>query len=224
MVKAAVRWAGWTLAGGALAAAILAAQAPAAAKRLDSQQQIVQALNRLTWGIAPGDIALVQRLGLKNWIQQQLHPDKVVENPELADALAPLATLRMSPAEMMQRFPFGNAAKNARQDAAAANRKEETDAQAKLAGLLTPEQLAGISTGNPRQRVMEIESLPANTREAVLAALPRSLAQPLNPWLPLAQQRELVARMNPRQVVALDLLDSKVLRAVYTNRQLEDVL
>ena len=73
--------------------------------KLDPQEQILQALNRLTWGVSPGDVDAVQKLGLKKWMELQLHPDSIAENPELAAALAPLDTLRMSPAEMMASYP-----------------------------------------------------------------------------------------------------------------------
>jgi uncharacterized protein (DUF1800 family) len=46
-------------------------------RELPADQQIIQALNRLTFGPKPGDAQRVRALGLENWIDQQLSPDKI---------------------------------------------------------------------------------------------------------------------------------------------------
>jgi uncharacterized protein (DUF1800 family) len=46
-------------------------------RELPADQQIIQALNRLTFGAKPGDVLKVRAIGLDNWIDQQLHPDKI---------------------------------------------------------------------------------------------------------------------------------------------------
>jgi uncharacterized protein (DUF1800 family) len=46
-------------------------------RELPADQQIIQALNRLTFGARPGDAQKVRAIGLDKWIDQQLHPDKV---------------------------------------------------------------------------------------------------------------------------------------------------
>ena len=43
-------------------------------KSLSKDQQILHALDRLTFGPRPGDVAAVKKLGLKKWIDLQLHP------------------------------------------------------------------------------------------------------------------------------------------------------
>ena len=49
-------------------------------RELPADQQIIQALNRLTFGPRPGDVARVRAIGLDNWIDLQLHPDKINDN------------------------------------------------------------------------------------------------------------------------------------------------
>src|SRR4051812_46620020 len=44
---------------------------------LPADQQIIQAINRLTFGPRPGDVAKVRAIGLDKWIDLQLHPDKI---------------------------------------------------------------------------------------------------------------------------------------------------
>jgi uncharacterized protein (DUF1800 family) len=46
-------------------------------RELPADQQIIQALNRLTFGPRPGDVLKVRAIGLDKWIDQQLHPDKI---------------------------------------------------------------------------------------------------------------------------------------------------
>src|SRR5229473_3259170 len=69
-------------------------------QRLSQDRQIVQALNRLTFGPRPGDVEEVRRLGVEKWIDLQLHPDRISENPVLEGKLKPLGTLTMDPSEI----------------------------------------------------------------------------------------------------------------------------
>ncbi len=46
-------------------------------RELPADQQIMQALNRLTFGPRPGDIQKVRAIGLDKWIDIQLHPDQI---------------------------------------------------------------------------------------------------------------------------------------------------
>src|SRR5205085_946471 len=59
----------------------------------------------LTFGPRPGDTAAVQRIGLKKWIDQQLHPETITENPVLGDQLKPLKTLDMTSREIAREYP-----------------------------------------------------------------------------------------------------------------------
>ena len=72
---------------------------------LSSNQKIVHALNRLTFGPRPGDFDQAEKMGLKKWIDLQLHPDRIAENPLLKEKLAPLDTLRMTPMELASNYP-----------------------------------------------------------------------------------------------------------------------
>ena len=46
-------------------------------RELPADQQIIQALNRLTFGSRPGDALKVRAIGLDTWIDQQLHPERI---------------------------------------------------------------------------------------------------------------------------------------------------
>ena len=72
---------------------------------LNNDQEVLHALNRLTFGPRSGDVEVVRKMGLKKWIDQQLHPERIAENPELAARLRPLESLQMSAAEIATNYP-----------------------------------------------------------------------------------------------------------------------
>src|SRR5689334_13167859 len=76
--------------------------------KLSKDQQILQAINRLTFGARPGDIEEVRRLGVDKWVDLQLHPERIPENPVLDERLKPLATLRLDLAEIIASYPQNN--------------------------------------------------------------------------------------------------------------------
>src|SRR5438093_7352603 len=65
-------------------------------QKLSADKQVVHVLNRLTFGPRPGDTGQVQRLGVKKWMDLQLHPDRIQENPVLEGKLKPLETLNLA--------------------------------------------------------------------------------------------------------------------------------
>src|SRR6202795_3098571 len=72
--------------------------------RLNEDQRILHVLNRLGFGARPGDIERVKAMGLEQYINQQLSPEKISD--EVADAkLKNLSTLNMSTAELYEKFP-----------------------------------------------------------------------------------------------------------------------
>src|SRR5208283_308711 len=73
--------------------------------KLDKNTQILHSLNRLTFGPRPGDVERVRRLGIKKWIDQQLHPERITESAFLEARLEPLESLRMTPLQAVQHYP-----------------------------------------------------------------------------------------------------------------------
>src|SRR5579863_4348819 len=68
------------------------------------QKRAVHALNRLTFGPRPGDVQQVMAMGVDNWIDLQLHPEKI---PDAAaeSRVAAFRSLRMSSREIAEEFP-----------------------------------------------------------------------------------------------------------------------
>ena len=72
-------------------------------RELPADQQIIQALNRLTFGAKPGDVTKVRSIGLDKWIDQQLHPEKI--NDSFVDQLvARYPALNSDQSELLRQY------------------------------------------------------------------------------------------------------------------------
>jgi uncharacterized protein (DUF1800 family) len=85
---------------------LLAKKKDKATSSPDDQRRALHALNRLTFGPRPGDVQLVMAMGVEQWIDLQLHPEKI-DDKALNARLEPLRTLRMSTREIAEDFPDG---------------------------------------------------------------------------------------------------------------------
>src|SRR6202171_2297151 len=223
-------------------------------KKLNKDQQILHALDRLSFGPRPGDLEKVRSLGLKKWVDLQLHPDGIKETPALESRIAPLESLRMSPQETVQHYPppqMIKAIADGRQPMpddpllrasverlitrykvnkgqGNANGKADDNAELEpaksLDEVLTPAEGKTLRPGTLPQKRDLLASMPADKLEDVVVALPRPLRQQLMVAAPPEVRRKLLLMNAPQQVVAYDLLEAKLLRAVYSNRQLAEEL
>lgn len=250
-------------------------------QKLSSNQQIVHVLNRLTFGPLPGDADEVRRLGIEKWIDRQLHPERIPENPALEDKLKPFETLRMSAEQILKDYPLmapglafrqpplsellspdqvrrvlngtaeervavldsldaakrkqvltvlappllasipaiqkeADAARQAMQEERA---KEMRRVMPPLNDLLNPDQMAAALRGNPEQLRELFAYLDPDKRRQVAGALPPQVLAAFP-----EMRREGMKARQPQQVLTDDLRQGKVLRALYSNRQLEEVL
>jgi uncharacterized protein (DUF1800 family) len=71
---------------------------------LTPAQRATHALNRLTFGPRPGDVARVQAMGVDKWIESQLHPEKI-DDSQLQTLLLQLPAMQLSEARLIQKFP-----------------------------------------------------------------------------------------------------------------------
>ena len=72
-------------------------------RELPADQQIIQASNRLTFGARPGDILNVRAIGLDQWIDQQLHPDKI-DDDALNSFLANYSALNQDQNSLLSQY------------------------------------------------------------------------------------------------------------------------
>ena len=220
-------------------------------KQITNEQKILQALNRLTFGPRPGDAQAVKAMGLKNWIDQQLHPETIAENPALTDKLKTMDTLRMSGTELVRNYPTPQMVRQMvngqmpfpsdperrmmltrlverfeKRQAAGQDPNQPPPApdSKKLNELLTPQQIRTLRQGTPQQRLDTFLALDKAKQDEVTAALPAGMRQNLFSVASPDVRRRIELANGPQQVVARDLMEGKLLRAVYSNRQLEEVL
>jgi uncharacterized protein (DUF1800 family) len=71
------------------------------AKKLSGDQQILHALDRLTFGPRPGDVDAVKKMGLSQWIDLQLHPERIPENEALAKLVERLVEPTQTPLDQL---------------------------------------------------------------------------------------------------------------------------
>ncbi len=86
---------------------MLAIPSTAKTPRLTEEQRIVHVLNRLGFGARPGDIERVKSIGLENYINQQLNPEKITDTVA-ENKVKDLAVLNMSVAELYEKYPQPN--------------------------------------------------------------------------------------------------------------------
>jgi uncharacterized protein (DUF1800 family) len=221
-------------------------------KKLSKDDQILHALDRLTFGPRPGDVERVKKIGLKKWIFEQLHPDRMDENPVLEAQLQALESLRMTPLEALQHYPSPQmirAIANGKQplpddlllrasverlitrykvrraEAAglavpAPDPNPDLEPVRTLAEVLAPAELAIVNGGSLDKKRELLESMPPERIEDVLIAMNQRERLKLFAAASSTIRREIFLLNGPQQVVAYDLLDSKMLRAVESTRQL----
>ncbi len=67
-------------------------------------QQALLILNRLGYGPKPGDLERVKQIGIDNYIEQQLHPERIPLPAELSNRLAALETVNQPTGEVLAAF------------------------------------------------------------------------------------------------------------------------
>ena len=82
--------------------AMLAASA-AAPTVVEDDRAIVHVLNRIGFGPAPGDVERVRAMGLRIYIERQLHPEQIVD-AALSARLQHLTTLHLSSARIAEQY------------------------------------------------------------------------------------------------------------------------
>jgi uncharacterized protein (DUF1800 family) len=102
-------------------------------RELPADQQIMQALNRLTFGPKPGDIQKVRAIGLDTWIDEQLHPEKI-DNSAMDAFMTKYSVLDQDQNELLREYAQLQQAK----------RTEKKDPQSELAMAKTRADSAAV--------------------------------------------------------------------------------
>jgi len=162
-------------------------EAPAPVQRpwktmLSQEEKIAQRLNRVTFGPRPGEAELVRKMGLRKFLDQQLHPETLPDSA-VAAKLAQLPTLSMTPEELVENYPPPGKGLKRQQGSGDSPEANKSGLNVKGEGPLN-------ASGETRMEQMQAQTL----------------------------------EMSGPQRVINELAQEELLRAVYSNRQLQDVM
>ncbi|MBA3767619.1 MAG: DUF1800 domain-containing protein [Acidobacteria bacterium] len=198
----------------------LSAQQPSSQQkqRLSEDQRILHTLNRLGFGVRPGDLERVRALGLENYIRQQLAPEKIIDT--MAEAkVRNLTTLSLSTAELYAKYPQPGALLRRLERrgelppelaALRENRVKGQGAQPDVAAATTKPDGATAMRDRP-------EGMPEAAADAAGNGNQNEYRRALREYL-------LKNGLQPPQRIIAELQASRILRAVYSERQLQEVL
>src|SRR5437763_8165920 len=228
--------------------------------QMPEQKRAMHALNRLTFGPRPGDTNRVMAMGVDNWIDQQLHPDKI-DDHALEARLAPLRTLRMDTREIVENFPPDQVIKAVAEgkqslpsdpskravyeaqlerfkqrqerkkgvDDNATDPSKETltddeRARHRQEHLYADLGAAQILDLPPDERMREILEMSPEDQRSLAASLKGGKRDEFLEGMDAKQRETLMALNNPQQVVVDELVQAKLLRAIYSEPQLQEVM
>jgi uncharacterized protein (DUF1800 family) len=196
---------------------------------LSVDEAVLHALNRLGYGPRPGDVERVKQLGLTKWIELQLNP-KSIDDSAVEARLNIYPTLKMSNSQLMAEYP------NLKQQAAKQNAQAREE---------TPEQKAQRQADtaiNAMARDLDANdtstngTMPANNGTVAAASPDTPSPMKLNPPTRGAGRKDALSvdpnavppaisddSKRPQRVVE-ELAMAKMTRAVYSERQLQQVM
>ena len=198
---------------------------------LTADEAILHALNRLAYGPRPGDLERVRQMGLAKWIEQQLNP-KSIDDHGVEARLSVYPTLTMKTSELLAEYPKPKqAAKHAERATPAPEpvRAAQSQADEAITAMAGEMDAGGGSSNDPAE----------NNGSVMVAAATADAPSPmkLNPATRGAGGKKDVLGTDPNAVpraiaddskrpqrVVEELAMAKMTRAVYSERQLQQVM
>jgi uncharacterized protein (DUF1800 family) len=185
---------------------------------LSAEEAITHALNRLGYGPRPGDIERIKKMGLAKWIDQQLNPGSI-DDRGVETRLERYPTLHMSSSALIADYPRAKQADIAKQEA----RQQEAERRAEAA---MKNQDGEASTGANKEDPDSPAPMKQDPTQGGANRATRGLSQrdalALND--PNAVPRNIADDSKRPQRVIEELAMAKVTRAVYSDRQLQQVM
>jgi uncharacterized protein (DUF1800 family) len=211
---------------------------------LNADEAILHALNRLAYGPRPGDVEHIRQMGLAKWIDQQLNPNSI--NDKALDArLENYPTLRMTSATLIADYPQPKQAEKqaqaqrqaqatqTRSDAAAAVVAKDMQSSPRQARPAAATGQQGSSGDSAAQTSPDDSNATSPTKEASMkdARQEANVAtrgaggkRDLLGGDPNAVPRAIADDSKRPQRVVEELAMAKVTRAIYSQRQLQQVM
>ncbi|WP_263365743.1 DUF1800 domain-containing protein [Edaphobacter bradus] len=214
----------------------------AAGGPLSNDERILHVLNRFTYGPRPGDLERVRAMGLSAWFTQQLSP-QTIDDSALEARLSAYPAMRLPLAQLMEMYPnqgMVRATMNGRMGIPSGETEKaiynDQMARQKAKKDRKNQAIADGIAPLPADQVQAVLALPPDKRFSALCKMKpaelRGLRQSLNEdqrqhltdgFTP--QQIESLAAFNsPQAVVAAEDIQTKLLRDIYTERQLNELM
>ena len=223
-------------------------QAATASTPLTNDEKLLQVLNRFTYGPRPGDLEKLRAMGLQAWFNQQLSPQKI-DDSALDRRLADYPAMQLPLKELMERFPnqqvirkmmdgqgerpSGEAEKAVYNDSIA--RYKEKLAKKNATANVAADDDQGEAVPLP-QDAQTLIALPPEKRFSALCKFTPQQLKALRQSAAPDDRLQLIAGFTPQQlealaafatptgVVAAEDVQTKLLRDIYTERQLNEVM
>ena len=173
---------------------------------LTQEQRIIHVLNRLGFGARPGDLERVKAMGVEKYIEQQLNPEKITDTVA-ENKVRALSIMNMTTAELYEKYPQPG------------QLLRQLQARGKLPADLAEareNRVKGGANSTPQEMSPDQAKNNQNT-------------PPANP-LDNEKYREVIQEyyrenglQRPQRIID-ELQASRILRAVYSERQLQEVM
>jgi uncharacterized protein (DUF1800 family) len=196
---------------------------------LRADEAILHALNRLAYGPRPGDVERVRQMGLAKWIEQQLNPN-AIDDRGVEARLEQFPSLRMSSAKLLAEYP-----QRKQQEKQAAAKEARTERPGDAAAATMARDITGKGAQEQTAGAEGAESMKDDANAAT--SMKQEPAGELNAATRGAGKRDLLGGGDPNAVpraiaddskrpqrVVEELAMAKVARAIYSERQLQQVM
>ena len=207
---------------------------------LSADEAILHALNRLAYGPRPGDVERVKQMGLAKWIEQQLNPNSI-DDKAVEARLQDYPTLRMSTAKLIAEYPQPKQQEKPRVQLVQSEvQLGQTRRDAASTGADKDLQASQTPSENPEAQKPSANSESASQSAAENLNAPAPMKEPEMPSESAAKgagKRDALGGGDPNGVpraiaddskrpprIVAELAMAKVTRAIYSERQLQQVM
>jgi uncharacterized protein (DUF1800 family) len=217
---------------------------PGSTAVMNDDQVILHLLNRFTYGPRPGDVELVRKMGVVPWLRQQLQPE-TIDDSAMDQRLAAYPAMQLSLADMMRHFPDeqmirqaingkggyvpGGMAEHAiyndemekyRKKKEKKAGKDSDDAKDSVKSLDVDAMLADT----PKNRFAFVCSMNLEQFHALRDSLTQQQRIHLFDGFTPVQREAVAAFTGSRQVITAEVIQTKLLRDIYSRRQLQEIM
>jgi uncharacterized protein (DUF1800 family) len=196
-----------------------------AAKSLTEEQRVIHLLDRVTFGSRPGDVERVMKMGWEKYLDEQLHPDRISDQA-VEQKLKGIESIHLSNSELAKNYPPPQVIREVL--------KQRGIELPGLGGVTNPGQ-----NPNAAQEDLTKKDAKKGFKELSKDAQKMKADETGEPAAPPAQQPsagddqakrreayQVLKEMGyrPQQQIVQELQQAKILRAVYSEKQLQEVM